>query len=362
MKRLPSTLVLCAAALAACKTATTEKPAAPAQGSTAARPGATVIDPSTQVATVDGQPVTYGDVEKEQKDLARNIKAKETQLQSEVYELRKDALDNLISKRLLEAEAKKAGKPLDQWMKEDFDKTVAKPTDAEMKTVYEGAKERLPEGSNFETFKGQISEFLMRQKRQEALQKKIEELKTQHKVTVALAAPEVQRVEVAATGPAKGPQNAKITIVEFSDFQCPFCSREVAVVDRVLKEYDGKVRLVFRHFPLDFHQQAGKAAEASLCAADQGKFWELHDKMFENQKELEVPKLKEYAKAVGVDAGKFDKCLDSGEKKGHVEADTKAGSEAGVSGTPAFFVNGVLVSGAQPFEKFKDVIDRELQR
>src|SRR5438128_7279499 len=143
MKRVFHAVVLCAA-LAACKTATTEKPAAPAAGNAATRPSGTAIDPATQVATVDGQPVTYGELEKEQKDLARNIKNKEAQFLTEVYELRKDALESLINKRLLEGEAKKAGKPLEQWMKDDFDKTVAKPTEEEMKKVYEEAKERLP--------------------------------------------------------------------------------------------------------------------------------------------------------------------------------------------------------------------------
>ena len=360
MIRLSSALVICAS-LVACKTATTEKPAVPAQATAAAR-SSTAIDASTQVATVDGAPVTYGELEKEQASLPREIKAKESQLQTEIYEMRKTALDNLISKRLLEAEAKKANKPLEQWMKEDFDKTVAAPTDEEMKKVYEDAKERLPEGATYDSFKGQISEFLMRQKRQEALGKRVEELKTQHQVKLALAAPEVARVEVAASGPAKGPATAKVTIVEFSDFECPFCGRVIPSVEKVMKDYDGKVRLVFRQYPLDFHPHAGKAAEASLCALDQGKFWELHDKMFTSQKELEVEKLKEYAKATGLDSMKFDACLDSGSKKALVDADQKAGSEAGVNGTPAFFINGILLSGAQPYEKFKDVIDRELAK
>ena len=354
MIRLLSAALLCAA-LAACKTATTEKPAAPAQASAAARSNGS-IDAATQIATVDGQPVTYGELEKEQKELPRKIKEKEV----EIYELRKEALDQLISKRLLEGEAKKANKPLEQWMKEDFDTTIAKPGDEEMKKVYEDAKERLPEGATYDSFKGQIAEFMLRQKRQEALQKKVEELKGLHQVKISMAAPEVPRVQVAATGPARGPEAAKITIVEFSDFECPFCSRALPSVDRVMKEYEGKVRLVFRQYPLDFHPHAGKAAEAALCAADQGKFWELHDKMFASQKDLEVDKLKGYAKTAGVDSVKFDKCLDSGEKKAAVDADQKQGSEAGVNGTPAFFINGVLLSGAQPFEKFKDVIDREL--
>ena len=129
-----------------------------------------------------------------------------------------------------------------------------------------------------------------------------------------------------------------------------------------MKEYDGKVRLVFRHYPLDFHPFAQKAAEAGACANDQGKFWELHNKMFENQQKLAVDDLKSYAKSVGVDASKFDKCLDSGEKKTEVNADQKAGTEAGVNGTPAFFINGIFINGAQPYEQIKQTVDRELKK
>ena len=159
-----------------------------------------------------------------------------------------------------------------------------------------------------------------------------------------------------------GNRHALVTLVEFSDFQCPYCGREYPVVERVMKEYEGKVRLVFRHYPLEMHPFAQKAAEAAACAQDQGKFWELHDKMFTNQSKLAVDDLKGYAKAVGMDASKFDKCLDSGEKKALVDDDMKAGSAAGVSGTPAFFINGVFVNGAQPYDQMKQTIDRELSR
>jgi protein-disulfide isomerase len=179
-----------------------------------------------------------------------------------------------------------------------------------------------------------------------------------------MAPPELARVVVAASGPARGPDTAPVTIVEFSDFQCPFCGREAPVVERLMKEYDGKVKLVFRHFPLDFHPNAQKAAEAGACAADQGtdKFWKLHDKMFGNQQKLAVEDLKSYAKEVGLDTAKFEKCLDSGEKRALVQADEKAGAEAGVNGTPAFFVNGIFINGAVPYETMKETVDRELKR
>jgi protein-disulfide isomerase len=168
------------------------------------------------------------------------------------------------------------------------------------------------------------------------------------------------KVEVAADGPSKGDPNAPVTIVEFSDFECPFCGRAEDAVNKVMDTYKGKVRLVYRDYPLEFHAKAQKASEAALCAGDQGKYWEMHAKLFANQKALEPAQLKQHAKEVGVDSGKFDKCLDGGDKKQDVDKHKKAGEEAGVTGTPAFFINGRPLTGAQPFEKFKEIIDHEL--
>jgi protein-disulfide isomerase len=132
-------------------------------------------------------------------------------------------------------------------------------------------------------------------------------------------------------------------------------------VKEVLAQYGDKVRLVYRDFPLPMHPRAPKAAEAAHCAGDQGKYWEMHEKLFANPTKLEVGDLKGYGKDVGLDAGKFEKCLDSGEKAKVVESHRKAGEDAGVSGTPAFFINGRLISGAQPAEAFKAIIDEELK-
>src|SRR6266851_1455880 len=293
-----------------------------------------------QVAVVDGKPVTYGEVEKEQggKLVQAEIKAL-----TELYDVRRNAVEQYVTKRLLEDEAKAKGLTLEQWFDKDLLGMIAAPSDEEMKKFYEQSKQ---------------------QKGRDQLAKVVEDLKAKHGVQITLAQPNLPRVEVAATGPSRGPENAPVTIVEFSDFQCPYCGREYPVVERLMKEYVGKVRLVFRHFPLDFHPFAQKAAEAGACAADQGgdKFWKLHDRMFTDQQKLAVEDLKGYAKELGLDSARFDKCLDGGEKRALVEADEKAGQEAGVSGTPAFFVNGVFINGAVPYEQFKDAVDRELKR
>ena len=159
----------------------------------------------------------------------------------------------------------------------------------------------------------------------------------------------------------RGDPNAGITIVEYSDFQCPFCERVEPTLDKILQDYAGKVKLYYKHFPLtQGHQYAQKAAEASECAADQGKFWEYHDKLFENQGALDTNSLKRYATDLGLDAAKFNACLDNGDKTNQVNTELQEGISNGVQGTPAFLINGQLLSGAQPYANFKQIIDSEL--
>jgi protein-disulfide isomerase len=170
------------------------------------------------------------------------------------------------------------------------------------------------------------------------------------------------RVPVDPIGPAKGPADAPVTLVEFSDFQCPFCARFVATLEMVREKYGDKVRLVFRQYPLPFHPNAAKAAEASLCAWEQGKFWEMHDAMFANQQALAVENLKAKAAGLGLNADSFNRALDAGKYADEVQADVAAAQKAGVSGTPALFVNGRFISGAFPLDQVTQVIDDELRR
>jgi len=170
----------------------------------------------------------------------------------------------------------------------------------------------------------------------------------------------VQSSAGADSDPWIGGENAEVEIVEFSDFECSFCSRAVSTVKQILSEYGDRVRIVYRDFPLGFHANAQKAAEAAECADEQGRFWEYHDKLFENQRSLGVANLKRYASELGLDTPAFDECLDSNAMADEVKADFADGQAAGVSGTPTFFVNGNIVVGAQPFEAFKQIIDQEL--
>jgi protein-disulfide isomerase len=169
-----------------------------------------------------------------------------------------------------------------------------------------------------------------------------------------------KKVDV-GNAPARGPKNAPISVVLFSDFQCPFCGRVEPAISELEKAYPGKVRVAWKNYPLPFHNNAKPAAEAALAANEQGKFWEMHDILFKNQQALTAADLEKYAKEIGLDMGKFKAAIDSHKFAAQVEADTKQGAALGVQGTPAAFVNGNLVSGAQPVEAFKKIVDAELK-
>jgi protein-disulfide isomerase len=163
-----------------------------------------------------------------------------------------------------------------------------------------------------------------------------------------------------AGAPVKGDRDAKLAIVEFSDFQCPFCSRVAPTLAQIEDEYGDKVRIVFKHLPLSIHPKAPAAHAAAEAAHRQGKFWEMHDKIFADQQGMSPEKYLEYAQQLGLDIERFRQDLASAEVKQRIDADTGEASKLGVSGTPAFFVNGRFLSGAQPFSAFKALIDEEL--
>jgi len=198
----------------------------------------------------------------------------------------------------------------------------------------------------------------------------IDQGKTEQEILAALGASSGTQVEfgdLVDDDPVKGNKDAPVTIVEFSDFQCPFCAAfYFQTLSQLEEEYikTGKVKLVYRDFPLSFHQNAQKAAEASECADEQGAFWEYHDILFEKQGEWSNAKtniFKDYAKQLDLNSNQFDQCLDSGKMADEVKKDLQDGSAYGVNGTPAFFINGELISGAQPIGAFRQVIDKYLE-
>jgi protein-disulfide isomerase len=338
-----------ALALAACQSPRSVQPGAPAQ--------AQQLNPQAPVAKVGSQTITAGQLDESVK---KDLKQLDQQYQEQVYELKRRALEQMIQKQVFEAKAKVAGVSIDELIDREVVQKLPEPGEAEIKALYDGAVAQGQKLPPMDQVKPSIVRFIKNQKGQEVLAKYYEGLRKDMGVQVLLPAYLPPKVEVAATGPAQGPESAPVTIVEFSDFQCPYCVKAEPTVKEVVAAYPGKVRLVYRDYPLPGHPLAPKAAEAAHCAGDQGKYWQMHDRLFAAGGKLEVESLKGYAKEVGLDATKFDACLDSGEKASVVASNKKAGDDAGVNGTPAFFINGRLISGAQPAEAFKQVIDAEL--
>jgi protein-disulfide isomerase len=307
--------------------------------------------PGRVLAVVNGKPITEADV---RQSAADQFEAMDREYQKSVHQLMENTLEQVVQDRLLDAEAASRKLSREQLL------AVIKPaavTDADIDAFYEQNKAQIPAPKR--EVASEIKSYLEQLGEQNAKADYFKKLQDKYKVEYKL---EPFRVQVAATGPVKGPANAPVTIVEFLDFQCPFSSGMSPTLQEVEKKYGNKVRVVCRQYPLASHQDAQKAAEASLCAHDQGKFWEMHDAMFADQRKLGVDQLKAKAASLGLNTDKFNKCIDSAEKNGIIQADLKEGAAAGVSGTPAIFVNGRFFSGVVPIEQLTTVIDDELRR
>jgi protein-disulfide isomerase len=310
----------------------------------------------TPVATVGTETITQGELDAWIKEELWRSQTDDGNA-SKVFSLRQRGLDRMIDQRLIDAEAAKRGVDADKLLDEEAAKRV-KVSDAEVKAFYDQHAGQW-DGRKLESESKGIREYLERQKGTDAAQAFVAELRAAAKVEMLLEQP---RVEVAGTGHVKGPEGALVTVIEFSDYECPFCRRAEPVVEQMLKEYAGNVRFEYRHFPLEsIHPQARPAAEAAVCADEQGQFWPYHAQLFAGDgSALAQPQLLASATKIGLDVNAFQACIASGRARARVDADLAAGKAAGVSGTPAFFVNGVPFSGALPIEDFRRAIDAEL--
>ncbi len=308
---------------------------------------------SQVVATVGDQKVTQAELE----NFAASGLAKLRQERQNVLE---QGLDRYLTNQVLEREAKAQGMSVDDLLKKEIGPKVTPPTDADVDSFYEQNKNRI--SGTKEQLAGRIKDYLMQQRQQQAVEQYTDTLKKKYDVKVMLEP--LRLVVDAKDAPSRGPANAPVTIVEFGDFECPYCGNLEPTLEKVLKDYAGKVRFVFRQYPLNsIHPLAAKASEAAMCANEQGKFWELHDRMYAHQDALKVDDLKMAAAELGLKTDRFDKCLDSDKYQKEIDADLKAGEQAGVNGTPALYVNGRPVpGGAVAYDVLAKVIDDELAR
>jgi protein-disulfide isomerase len=329
--------------LTACSTSSAQSPRQPSPDEVVAKVGST----SLTLAQVDERALQQS-----------TAKFGEMELSQALYEARRSAIEDLVATALLDQEAKARGVDRSSLIEKEITSKVQSVTDADVAAWYQANQNRV-QGAALDQVRQPIRAYLTQQRMEVVRDQFLGTLRQKTAVHISLEPP--RQTIAAGTSPARGPANAPIEIVEFSDFQCPFCSRAYPTVDQVLKTYGDRIRFVYRHYPLPSHPNARPAAEASACAAEQGKFWPYYDRLFATQSHLADADLKQDAADLGLDAAKFNSCVDSHKYKTLVDTDQREGEEAGVNGTPAFFINGRLISGAQPFEVFKKVIEEELQ-
>jgi protein-disulfide isomerase len=268
---------------------------------------------------------------------------------------RESELNDLVDERVLELEAARR-KTTSQALLEAI--KPAPTSDPEARAFYDAQLGQL--GQPYEKLEAKIKEHLDTQARDAAKRKYLDSLRTRFKAVVML---EPEREILDASGPERGPAAAPVTIVEFSDFQCPFCARYEHVLKAVMAKYPDKVRLVYKNLPLpQVHPDAENAAEAAICAGDQGRFWQFHDLLFQDQRLLNVDALKDKAKTLGLNVPAFDECLDSGKAREALKFDERAAEQLALSTTPTSFVNGRIYRGVLTEERLSALIEEELRR
>jgi protein-disulfide isomerase len=312
--------------------------------------------PTDVVAAVGSTSITLAQVDdRAMRQPAGNFGG--VRLSQAIYDARRGAIEEIANEILLDQEAKARGIDRAALEQQDITSKVPSITDDEISSWYEQNKNRV-QGATLPQVHDAIRTYLTREHAGEARERYLDQLKAKTNIRVMLEPP--RQTIATANRPSKGPANAPVEVIEFSDFQCPFCLRAHPIVAQVLNTYGDRIHFVYRHYPLSIHADARPAAEASQCADEQGKFWPYYEALFGDASHLADADLKQRAAQLGMNTAQFNACVDSHKYKGEVEIDMHAGDEAGVSGTPAFFINGRLLTGAQPFDAFKRVIDEEL--
>jgi protein-disulfide isomerase len=334
--------------------------------------GAAVVGASlTMTLTVSAQTpqtpkdaaATIGDEMISMADLERSSATELAGLDEQRYRLLDRKLTQLIGERLLAREAKRRGVSVEALLRAEVSSKTPPVTGDDVDSFIAQNRARLPQG-NDPDLKSKVADYLHRLQINQRTETFVASLRAQTPVQVHLKPPEPARVKIDPNvGFARGPRDAPVTIVEFSDFQCPFCKTVVATLKQVVAQYPDRVRWVFRDFPIvGLHPKAPLAHEAARCAGEQDKFWEYHDLLFERGPDVATAALREYAAQAGVDAVPFSQCLDSRKHRAAVNADIEAGTRLGVTGTPTFFINGAALVGNQPLAEFQRIIERELAR
>jgi protein-disulfide isomerase len=299
------------------------------------------------VAVIDGVTVTQSDLE--QKEAAKLLRARD-----QYYLAQRDALNQLVDDMLLEAQARREGVTVDKLLDLHVNSTVKDPTEDQLQVYYEG----LQTDSPYSVARPKILETIRQRRTAKARAEYLATLHTAANVVVLLQPP---AADVAiGKSPALGSADAPVQVIEFADYECPYCQKIDPDLKKLRDEFKGQLVFAFKDFPLPMHKHAEKAAEAARCAAHQGKFWEYHDVLFEKNSGLEPTQLKEYARTLGLDSAKFDSCLDSGGEAAAIQQDVEEGNRLGLTGTPSLFINGHFFSGITSYTVLHDTVAQQI--
>lgn len=301
----------------------------------------------TVVAEIDGTKLTLADVEHRRPNglfQARNA----------FYDTTRKVVDEVVSDYVLEKQAKAENLTVEQLLERHVNSTIDKdPPEEALRVYYEGVDTTEP----YEAVRGQILDALRQRRLAKAKAAYLKSLLAASKITIHVGAPRAQ-VALKDT-PVRGSKDAPVLVVEYADFECPYCQQAQPALDKLEAEYKGKMALAYKDTPLPMHPHAQKAAEAAHCAGTQGKYWEYHDLLFKSQ-QLEIPQLKEQARQLKLDGAAFDKCLDSGEQSKLVNVQLAEAQSLGLQGTPSFFINGRFFSGSLSYEALRGIVEEEL--
>jgi protein-disulfide isomerase len=298
------------------------------------------------IAQVGGQKLTLRDLQQEQG-------GKLLQARYQYYMNERKALDQVIDDKLLEMEAKNRQLSVDDLLKTVVYKDIKDPTEDQLQVYYEG----LESTDSYEAVRQQILDHIRELRHDKARASFVKQLRDNARVQVLLEPPLID-VNV-KDAYEKGPKTSPVTLVEFADYECPYCQKITPELQKLEKEYAGRLAVIYKDFPLPMHHTSEKAAEAARCAGEQGKFWEYHDVLFYS-KQTQVADLKAHARVLRLDGDRFDKCLDDGAETANVKKDLEEAHQLGLTGTPSFFVNGHFFSGAADYAVLKEMVDMEL--
>jgi protein-disulfide isomerase len=307
---------------------------------------------SEVLAVVNGRKIT-------RKEVDGRAGSRLSGLEGQIYQLRKAALNNIIGDVLVEEEARKTGTSAEE-LKKRLTPGRVEVTDEQVEAAYAAQANRF---QNVEpaAAKRQLRTALETRARMGNYEKFVAELKNRGGFEILLQPPPPVRVDVRGDGPSLGAPDARVVLVEFSDFQCPACKGTDGLVKQLMAEYGDRVRLVYRHLPLPMHKDAFGAAQAAFCAGEQGQFWQMHELLFAKPDGLAPDALKGYAARLGLDAGGFARCVESDASRDAVLRDMEEARAAGIQATPTFVLNGKLISNPRSPAEFKELIDHELQ-